>query len=106
MSDSAFSLLFTGLLINRDAIAPWFKWLYNFSFFHAAYEALTVNELRYLTLKERRVSKISVIEIIAYVFFQYGIDIEIPTATVLSLFGLRAQASISSILPPSCLLCL
>ncbi|KAF7789625.1 hypothetical protein EIP86_000571 [Pleurotus ostreatoroseus] len=49
-----FNLLFTGLLINRDAIAPWFKWMYNLSFFHAAYEALTVNELRYLTLKERR----------------------------------------------------
>ncbi|KAJ3540715.1 hypothetical protein NM688_g6187 [Phlebia brevispora] len=71
-----FNLLFTGLLINRDSVSPWFKWLYNFSFFHAAYEALTVNELRYLTLKEKR----------------YGVEIEIPAATVLSLFGLRAQA--------------
>ena len=50
------SLLFTGLLINRDSVSPWFSWLHNFSFFHAAYEALTVNELRYLTLKEKRVS--------------------------------------------------
>ena len=50
------SLLFTGLLINRDSVSPWFSWLHNLSFFHAAYEALTVNELRYLTLKEKRVS--------------------------------------------------
>ena len=36
-------------------------WMQNFSFFHAAYEALLVNEVRYLQLKEHR----------------YGVDIEV-----------------------------
>lgn len=50
------SLLFTGLLINRDSVMPAFRWLHTISFFHAAFEALTVNELRYLQLKEVKVS--------------------------------------------------
>lgn len=41
-----FSLLFAGLLINRDRIPPYLRWLQHLSFFHAAYEALIVNELR------------------------------------------------------------
>lgn len=49
------SLLFTGLLINRDKVVPWLQWLHTVSFFHAAYEALVVNELRYLQLKEFKV---------------------------------------------------
>jgi hypothetical protein len=51
-------------------------WLQQASFFHAAFEALLVNEVRYLTLKEHR----------------YGVDIEVPSATILSFFGFRAQA--------------
>jgi len=47
-----FNLLFTGLLINRDSVTPAFRWLHTVSFFHAAFEALAVNEMRYLQLKE------------------------------------------------------
>ena len=50
------SLLFTGLLINRESVTPAFQWLHTISFFHAAFEALCVNELRYLQLKEVKVS--------------------------------------------------
>ena len=50
------SLLFTGLLINRESVTPAFQWLHTISFFHAAFEALAVNELRYLQLKEVKVS--------------------------------------------------
>ena len=49
------SLLFTGLLINRETVTPVLQWLHTISFFHAAFEALAVNELRYLQLKEIRV---------------------------------------------------
>ena len=49
------SLLFAGLLINRDSTAGPITWLHTLSFFHAAYEALAVNELRYLQLKEIKV---------------------------------------------------
>ena len=49
------SLLFTRLLINRDSLGPVLQWLHTISFFHAAYEAIAVNELRYLTLKEHKV---------------------------------------------------
>ncbi|KAF8972288.1 hypothetical protein BDZ97DRAFT_1784054 [Flammula alnicola] len=41
-----FNLLFTGLLINRNSVSPAFRWLHTISFFHAAFEALAVNELR------------------------------------------------------------
>ncbi|EJD49551.1 hypothetical protein AURDEDRAFT_112425 [Auricularia subglabra TFB-10046 SS5] len=70
-----FNLLFAGLLINRGSVHRLLHWLFTVSFFHAAYEALAVNELRYLTVTDR----------------QAGVNIEIPAATVLSLFGLRAQ---------------
>ena len=49
------SLLFAGLLINRESLGR-AQWLATISFFHAAFEALAVNELRYLQLKEHRVS--------------------------------------------------
>ncbi|KZV62382.1 hypothetical protein PENSPDRAFT_591484 [Peniophora sp. CONT] len=71
-----FNLLFTGLLINRSKVAPWLQWLHDISFFHAAFEALAVNELRYLTLREHK----------------YGVDLDVPAATILSTFGLRAQS--------------
>jgi ABC-type multidrug transport system permease subunit len=50
------SLLFTGLLINRSKVKPWLQWLHTVSFFHAAFEALAVNELRFLQLKEDKVN--------------------------------------------------
>ncbi|KAF8554443.1 hypothetical protein OG21DRAFT_1597318 [Imleria badia] len=71
-----FNLLFTGLLINRETVAPVLQWLHTISFFHAAFEALAVNELRYLQLKEIR----------------YGVELDVPAATILSIFGLRAQS--------------
>ncbi|GAA5855775.1 hypothetical protein JCM8547_000351 [Rhodosporidiobolus lusitaniae] len=71
-----FNLLFAGLLINRDKLPSYLQWLETASFFHAAFEALLVNEVRYLQLKDHR----------------YGVDIEVPAATILSMFGFRAQA--------------
>ncbi|KZV98174.1 hypothetical protein EXIGLDRAFT_329136 [Exidia glandulosa HHB12029] len=69
-----FNLMFGGLLINRGLVSTWLRWLFSVSFFHAAYEALAVNELRYLTLIDK------------------DINIPIPAAMVLNRFGLRAQA--------------
>lgn len=54
------SLLFTGLLINRSKVKPWLQWLHTVSFFHAAFEALAVNELRFLQLKEDKVCTLSI----------------------------------------------
>ena len=71
------SLLFTGLLINRETVHPAFRWLHTVSFFHAAFEALAVNELRYLQLHEEK----------------YGVNIDVPAAAILSTFGLRAGVS-------------
>jgi ABC-type multidrug transport system ATPase subunit len=71
-----FNLLFTGLLINRATVPAAFQFLHTISFFHAAFEALAVNELRYLQLKE----------------FKYGVELDVPAATILSMFGLRAQS--------------
>jgi hypothetical protein len=51
------SLLFAGLLMNYDRVPHGLKWMQTLSFFHAAYEALLVNELRYLQLIERKVSR-------------------------------------------------
>ena len=55
------------------------------SFFHAAFEALAVNELRYLQLHEEK----------------YGVNIDVPAAAILSTFGLRAGVSL--VVPPVCL---
>jgi len=71
-----YNLLFTGLLINKDTLGAGLQWLLTISFFHAAFEALAVNELRYLQLKEVR----------------YGVELDVPAATILSMFGLRAQS--------------
>ncbi|PCH42135.1 hypothetical protein WOLCODRAFT_25157 [Wolfiporia cocos MD-104 SS10] len=71
-----FNLLFAGLLINRKTLGPTWEWLNTTSFFHAAFEALAVNELRYLQLKEDK----------------YGVDIDVPAAAILSTFGLKAQS--------------
>ncbi|KAL4246441.1 ABC transporter domain-containing protein [Abortiporus biennis] len=71
-----FNLLFTGLLINRDTLPGSFRWLITVSFFHAAFEALAVNELRYLQLREKK----------------FGVELDVPAATILSTFGLNSQA--------------
>ncbi|KDQ52639.1 hypothetical protein JAAARDRAFT_39890 [Jaapia argillacea MUCL 33604] len=71
-----FNLLFTGLLINRESVPASMQWLHTVSFFHAAFEALAVNELRYLQLKQMK----------------YGVELDVPAATILSIFGLRAQS--------------
>jgi hypothetical protein len=65
---------FTSLII--DSI-PWgFLWVQNLSIFHYAFEALLVNEVRYLTLFEEK----------------YGLKIEVPGAAILSIFGFDATA--------------
>lgn len=64
-----FSLLFSGLFINRDSLK--FGYLQYLSMFHYGYEALAVNEVKTLTLREKK----------------YGLSIEIPGATILSTFG-------------------
>ncbi|PAV16171.1 abc transporter [Pyrrhoderma noxium] len=70
-----FNLLFAGLLVNRESLGK-ASWLSTISFFHAAFEALAVNELRYLQLRE----------------VKYGVEIDVPAATILNIFGLRAQS--------------
>ncbi|ODQ67397.1 hypothetical protein NADFUDRAFT_49829 [Nadsonia fulvescens var. elongata DSM 6958] len=67
-----FSMLFAGLFVNRDTLSIWgIRDLQFFSIFHYAYEAISVNEVAKLTLTERK----------------YGLNIEIPGATILSTFG-------------------
>ncbi|KAK9368703.1 hypothetical protein V1509DRAFT_622536 [Lipomyces kononenkoae] len=71
-----FSLLFAGLFLNRDSIPKSALWIQNLSIFHYAYEAMAINEVRYLTLVEH----------------QYGLSIEVPGATILSTFGFNTTA--------------
>ena len=83
-----FSLLFAGLLLNHDAIPKAALWLQSvsldpqsslrssangtqLSIFHYGFEALIVNEVKYLTLVDHK----------------YGLDIEVPGASILSAFG-------------------
>lgn len=49
------SLLFAGLFLNRRSVTSWLRWLFTISFFHASYEDLAVNELRYLSIQEEEV---------------------------------------------------
>lgn len=71
-----FSLLFAGLFLNHDSMPKGTGWLQSISIFHYAYEALIVNEVRYLTLTERK----------------FGLSIEVPGATILSTFGFDSGA--------------
>ncbi|KAL8968686.1 MAG: hypothetical protein Q9197_004747 [Variospora fuerteventurae] len=71
-----FSLLFAGLLLNHDAIPEAALWLQSLSIFHYGFEALIVNEVTYLTLIDRK----------------YGLDIEVPGASILSAFGFDVGA--------------
>ncbi|TPX19090.1 uncharacterized protein E0L32_011251 [Thyridium curvatum] len=66
-----FSLLFAGLLLNHNKIPPTAVWLQWLSIFHYAFEALIVNEVRYLTLTDQK----------------YGLDISVPGSAILSSFG-------------------
>lgn len=54
-----------------------------------------MNELRYLSLKETRVRDEPTILLRCEVDVrsQVGIEIDIPAATILSIFGLRAEVS-------------
>lgn len=70
------SLLFSGLFINtKDITNMAFKYLKNFSVFYYAYEALLINEVKTLMLRERK----------------YGLNIEVPGAIILSTFGFQVQ---------------
>ncbi|KAL9602417.1 MAG: hypothetical protein Q9219_001841 [cf. Caloplaca sp. 3 TL-2023] len=71
-----FSLLFAGLLLNHDAIPKAALWLQSLSIFHYGFEALIVNEATYLTLIDHK----------------YGLDIEVPGASILSAFGFDVGA--------------
>ncbi|KAI9312395.1 ABC-2 type transporter [Dichotomocladium elegans] len=64
-----FSMLFAGLLLNKG------NWLKHLSFFNYALEALLVNEMLYLQLVEER----------------FGLNIDVPGATILSTFGFNAK---------------
>ncbi|KAL7316048.1 FAD-dependent urate hydroxylase [Mucor circinelloides] len=70
-----FSMLFAGLLLNKDTMSPYFSWLKYLSFFNYALEAMLVNELLYLQLVEER----------------FGLKIDVPGATILSTFGFNAK---------------
>lgn len=70
-----FSMLFAGLLLNKDSMSPYFSWLKYLSFFNYALEAMLVNELIYLQLVEER----------------FGLKIDVPGATILSTFGFNSK---------------
>lgn len=70
-----FSMLFAGLLLNKDSMSPAFAWLKYLSFFNYGLEALLVNEILYLQLVEER----------------FGLNIDVPGATILSTFGFNAK---------------
>ena len=61
---------------NLDSIPTGFTWIQKLSIFHYAFEALIVNEMRYLTLYEQK----------------FGLSIEVPGAAILRIFGFDALA--------------
>lgn len=71
-----FSLLFAGLFINGEELQAAIQWLQWISVFHYAYEALSINEVKDLILKEKK----------------YGLSIEVPGAVILSSFGFDVGA--------------
>ena len=89
--------MFTGLLVNRETLHPLLQWFHTFSFFHAAFEALAVNELRYLQLKQKSVSHFNLFSGLSRLqtlfILQFSVDLDVPAATILSMFGLRAGVS-------------
>ena len=59
-----------------DSIPRGFGWIQKLSIFHYAFEALIVNEMRYLTLFEQK----------------FGLSVEVPGAAILRIFGFDALA--------------
>ncbi|KAJ1851985.1 (ABC) transporter [Coemansia sp. RSA 1822] len=66
-----FSLLFGGLILNKESIPEIFLPFCRFSSFNLAYEALAINELRHAHIEEVR----------------FGLEIQIPSASLISSFG-------------------
>lgn len=71
-----FGILFGGLLLNRESMPLGSGWLQFVSIYHYAYEALSVNEVLYLTLSE----------------YKFGLQIQVPGAAILSAFGFDNEA--------------
>lgn len=71
-----FSLLFSGLFINKDSIPTGLSVIEKISVFHYAYELLAINEVNGLVLREKK----------------YGLNIEVPGAVILSTFGFELNA--------------
>ncbi|KAF9113682.1 hypothetical protein BGX27_001045 [Mortierella sp. AM989] len=71
-----FSMLFGGLLLNKESIPEQLSWLQKLSFFNFAFEALLVNEITFLQLIQK----------------EYGLEIDVPGAVILSTFGFNSGA--------------
>lgn len=71
-----FSLLFAGFLLNHESMPKSALWLQSLSIFHYGFEPLIVNEMLQLTLIDK----------------QYGLDITVPGAAILSSFGFNNDA--------------
>ncbi|KAF9336178.1 hypothetical protein BG006_009447 [Podila minutissima] len=71
-----FSMLFGGLLLNKESIPEELSWLQKLSFFNFAFEALLVNEITFLQLIQK----------------EYGLEIDVPGAVILSTFGFDSGA--------------
>ncbi|KAK3832080.1 MAG: hypothetical protein JOS17DRAFT_110833 [Linnemannia elongata] len=71
-----FSMLFGGLLLNKESIPDHLSWLQKLSFFNFAFEALLVNEITFLQLIQK----------------EYGLEIDVPGAIILSTFGFNSGA--------------
>ncbi|ORY03173.1 ABC transporter [Basidiobolus meristosporus CBS 931.73] len=85
-----FSMLFGGLLLNKDSIPSYLTWLKDLSFFNYALEAMLVNEMKYLQLTEKK----------------YGLQIDIPGATILSTFGFNAANFWPDVIKLSSMFCI
>ncbi|KAF9164759.1 hypothetical protein DFQ26_001068 [Actinomortierella ambigua] len=73
-----FSMLFGGLLLNKESISAKLSWLQDLSFFNFAFEALLVNEITYLQLIQKNA--------------EYGLEIDVPGAVILWTFGFNSGA--------------
>jgi len=71
-----FGMLFGGLFLNNDSYPTGLSWLKDTSFFHYAFEALMVNEMRYLRLVE----------------IKHGLTIDVAGAAILTTFGFNVGA--------------
>ncbi|RUS17489.1 hypothetical protein BC937DRAFT_89917 [Endogone sp. FLAS-F59071] len=70
-----FAMLFGGFLLNKEHIPIFLRWIQYLSFFNYGYEALIVNELKDMTLRDDSI-----------------VDIQIPGSVILSRFGFNGQA--------------